>query len=154
MARNGTAGEPSGRIRRWACDPHAPTMPPGYKIPGLTECCQVMSSLTLHDFDPLATHPFTNSSGLAPQPLTPSQYPYPVPSPPRNAIISPSSFPPIQSPQPRRPSHSKSSSGKTKPIFVPFRQDCSSPDLGDILSKKKSPSSFDSKLSSSPGKSA
>ncbi|KIM80795.1 hypothetical protein PILCRDRAFT_822073 [Piloderma croceum F 1598] len=113
--------------------------------------------MSFDNFDPLATHPFTNTSGLAPQPLQPSKYPYPISTPPHNvnsksdASTSPPSSPPIHSPRPRRGSPSKPSSGQTKPIFVPFRQDRSSPDLGDILSKKKSPSSFDSKLSSSPG---
>jgi len=121
-----------------------------------------MSSLTFDNFDPLATHPFTNTSGLAPLPPNPSKYPRPIShivnykiETSTSPIFSPPhSSSPIHSPRPQRGSPSKPSNGQTKPIFVPFRQDRSSPDLGDILSKNKSPSSFGSKLSSSPGKSA
>ncbi|KAH9926112.1 uncharacterized protein B0H18DRAFT_1094744 [Fomitopsis serialis] len=56
-------------------------------------------------FDPLATHPFTNNSGLLPKPTAPS--------------------------------HTKSTSSGPKPIFVPFRPERSSPELDDILLKKR-----------------
>ncbi|KAF8894693.1 hypothetical protein BD779DRAFT_1783321 [Infundibulicybe gibba] len=107
----------------------------------------------LASFDPFATHPFTNNSGVLAQPPRPSQYPIPIPSPhhrqnhfPTSFSTSPSSptnnqgvSPPVKSPQPRRTQASsppKAASSPPQPIFVPFRQATSSPDL---ILKKKSP---------------
>ena len=39
-----------------------------------------MSHSVLASFDPLAVHPFTNTSGLLPKPTPPSQYPRSLPS--------------------------------------------------------------------------
>ncbi|TFK42975.1 hypothetical protein BDQ12DRAFT_677118 [Crucibulum laeve] len=110
----------------------------------------------LASFDPFATHPFTNNSGLAPRPPLPSQYPIPIPSPRAqvyypssngdysdNMSASPSSPPSTQSsppgvysPQPRRRAPgSPHSHSPAQPIFVPFRQESSSPDL--VLKKKR-----------------
>ncbi|RDB24107.1 hypothetical protein Hypma_008726 [Hypsizygus marmoreus] len=109
----------------------------------------------LDSFDPLATHPFTNNSGLAPDPPMPSQYSIPIPSPripthlptfssSPGTSSSPSSQPStspdtrLKAPQPRRitaPPTSRSS--VARPIFIPFRQETSSPDL---VLRKKSPS--------------
>ncbi|KZT74010.1 hypothetical protein DAEQUDRAFT_284947 [Daedalea quercina L-15889] len=96
-------------------------------------------------FDPLATHPFTNNSGLLPKPAAPSQFPHPIPAPLKAdaaTVLVPSTPHSIRAPQPRKaPSPSKSSahstSGGPKPIFVPFRPERSSPELDDILLKKK-----------------
>lgn len=54
--------------------------------------CEVTGSIYIHwtmstksplpqSFDPFATHPFTNNSGVMPLPPPPSKYPYPLPSP-------------------------------------------------------------------------
>ena len=95
-------------------------------------------------FDPLATHPFTNNSGLLPKPVAPSQFPRPIPAPLRAdaATVPVPSTNAIHAPQPRKvPSPSKSSARMTssgpRPIFVPFRPERSSPELDDILLKKK-----------------
>lgn len=104
----------------------------------------------LSSFNPFATHSFTNNSGLAPQPPKPSKYPHPIPSPPH--LVAPQTLSqPMKSPQPQR---GGSRNAPTKPIFVPFRQDNSSPELGDILSKNRSPSSLQSNLSIMSGKSS
>ncbi|KZP20777.1 hypothetical protein FIBSPDRAFT_861215 [Athelia psychrophila] len=91
-----------------------------------------MSSNHLSAFDPFATHPFTNNSGLVSRPAKPAQYqahpsraPHSAPTPAQAA------------PQPRRPPHAKPTGPlPTQPIFVPFRQDNSSPDLDAILKKR------------------
>ncbi|KAF5324503.1 hypothetical protein D9611_004288 [Ephemerocybe angulata] len=94
-------------------------------------------------FDPFATHPFTNNSGLVPASPQPSQYLMPTPSrgarPAYHSQFSyatsqsssgastPSSHPttPMYSPRPQA----------AKPIFTPFqRSDTSSPEL--VLKKK------------------
>ncbi|KAG9226435.1 hypothetical protein CCMSSC00406_0003314 [Pleurotus cornucopiae] len=95
-------------------------------------------SSLLDSFDPFATHPFTNISGVIPQPPAPSRYA--IPQRPRastsqtsSAASSPSSSqgssPTLQSPQPR-----PFASSPPQPVFVPFRQESSSPDL--VLKKK------------------
>ncbi|KAH9923930.1 uncharacterized protein BXZ73DRAFT_103664 [Epithele typhae] len=90
-----------------------------------------MSHSVLSSFDPLATHPFTNNSSA------------PSSSPPR---------PPDARPQPKRAAPAPSAKGYArhgqpapKPIFVPFRPDRSSPDLEDILLKKKFADAFQGK---------
>lgn len=94
-----------------------------------------MSQSALASFDPLATHPFTNNSGLMPKPVAPSKYPHPVPSIlPTHAAHAV----PMHAPQPKRsPQTAQSGRGARGPIFVPFRPERSSPDLDDILLKKK-----------------
>ncbi|KAI0928036.1 hypothetical protein AcV5_005730 [Taiwanofungus camphoratus] len=106
-----------------------------------------MSQPVFSSFDPLATHPFTNNSGLMPKPTPPSQVPHPIPSPLRalsgGSSLTPGQIPSLpahsmHAPQPKRaPSGSKASSGAPRPIFVPFRPERSSPELDDILLKKK-----------------
>ncbi|KDQ59506.1 hypothetical protein JAAARDRAFT_33082 [Jaapia argillacea MUCL 33604] len=114
-----------------------------------------MSNSVLASFDPFAVHPFTNSSGLMAPPPPPSQFPRHPPSPPQHATegahstaptsppVSPSSSPippaTIHAPRPRRANSPPqvSSTSPPKAIFVPFRPERSSPDLGDILVKKK-----------------
>ncbi|EPQ58413.1 hypothetical protein GLOTRDRAFT_110188 [Gloeophyllum trabeum ATCC 11539] len=109
-----------------------------------------MSHPVLASFDPFAVHPFTSNKGLAPKPPQPSGYPAPIPTPSMlvpsaAAPVSPSSSPPssqttVHAPRPRRansPGSSGSSTLRQQPIFVPFRPERSSPDLGDILLKKK-----------------
>ena len=112
-----------------------------------------MSNSVLSSFDPLATHPFTNNSGLLPKPVAPSQYPHHVPSskahphahaPAQGPIILTTT--PVHAPQPKRalPPKANSHSGP-KPIFVPFRPERGSPDLEDILLKKKFSDAFQGK---------
>lgn len=120
-------------------------------------------SQILNSFDPHAVHPFTNGSGLAPQPPRPSQFPIPIPPPRRPSAFSPtySQYPdeykqsppssspnssvssnspssPVYAPQPqRRPTSAsppRSQTAPSQPLFVPFRQETSSPDL--VLKKK------------------
>ena len=110
-----------------------------------------MSNSVLSSFDPLATHPFTNNSGLLPKPAAPSQFPHPVPA----SKAHPSHTAPgpiilttthVHAPQPKR-APAKSSSSAPKPVFVPFRPERSSPDLEDILLKKKFADAFQGKAS-------
>lgn len=117
-------------------------------------------SQILESFDPFATHPFTNGSGLMPRPPKPSQYPIPIPSPRQTSTFSSSYSPPTSqsastsptssmtscspsspptAPQPRRHPTSTSpprfpTSSSQQPIFVPFRKETSSPDL--VLKRK------------------
>ncbi|PIL30512.1 hypothetical protein GSI_07212 [Ganoderma sinense ZZ0214-1] len=113
-----------------------------------------MSNTVLSSFDPLATHPFTNNSGLLPKPVAPSQYPRHVPSskalphahtPAQGPIILTTT--PMHAPQPKRalPAKTSSHSSAPKPIFVPFRPERGSPDLEDILLKKKFSDAFQGK---------
>ena len=99
-----------------------------------------MTHSVLSSFDPLATHPFTNNSGLLPKPAAPSKYPLPIPTSRTSAQTSSSSTP-IHAPQPSRSPptsrSTKSNAGTRGPIFVPFRPERSSPDLEDILLKKE-----------------
>ncbi|EMD34456.1 hypothetical protein CERSUDRAFT_117310 [Gelatoporia subvermispora B] len=102
----------------------------------------MQSPSTLTSFDPLATHPFTNNSGLLPKPVAPSQFPHHVPVAAKSphtssASRAPAHAAPIQSPTPKRGASAKSGPGAAKPIFTPFRPERSSPDLDDILLKKK-----------------
>ena len=109
-----------------------------------------MSNSVLSSFDPLSTHPFTNTSGLLPKPAAPSQYPHAAssskPHPTTHAAPGPIilTTTPVHAPQPKRASPAKSSSG-SKPVFVPFRPERSSPDLEDILLKKKFSDAFQGK---------
>ncbi|KAK7689132.1 hypothetical protein QCA50_007823 [Cerrena zonata] len=98
-----------------------------------------MTHSVLSSFDPLATHPFTNNSGLLPKPAAPSKYPLPLHTARSNAQATSAPIP-IHAPQPSRttPSkNSKSSGGTRGPIFVPYRPERSSPELEDILLRKK-----------------
>ncbi|KAH8108171.1 hypothetical protein BXZ70DRAFT_43669 [Cristinia sonorae] len=111
-----------------------------------------MSHSVLASFDPLATHPFTNNSGLMPKPTPPSQYPLPIPSSAKasSAPSAPSkqNVLPVYAPQPKPAGQQRLSPGKTNtkgPIFVPFRPERSSPDLDDILLKKKVSDAFANK---------
>lgn len=112
-----------------------------------------MSHSVLASFDPLATHPFTNNSGLMPKPAAPSQYPHPIssslkasssPSAPSKQNTMPLHAPKPQSHTQRSSPHKSTAKG---PIFVPFRPDRSSPDLDDILLKKKVSDAFANKQS-------
>ncbi|KAG9223763.1 hypothetical protein CCMSSC00406_0004896 [Pleurotus cornucopiae] len=93
---------------------------------------KMTTSSLLNNFDPFATHPFTNTSGIMPEPPRPSQHTssYPAtayqPSQPSRNLSQ-------QQGTPRSPNGQA-----TQPIFVPFRQDTSSPDLSQILKKKSS----------------
>ncbi|EDR10946.1 uncharacterized protein LACBIDRAFT_315972 [Laccaria bicolor S238N-H82] len=107
----------------------------------------------LDSFDPFATHPFTNNSGVVPQPPQPSLYPIPMPSPrarpnhmsscpvdstpPSFPTNSTQNSPPLRSPIPQKrgPVSPILPSSPTRPIFTPFQREVSSPDL---LLKKKS----------------
>lgn len=83
----------------------------------------------LDSFDPFATHPFTNNSGLKPLPPSPSLSPVLMPS---DLPTSSSSAPNLHTSQPvPLPS---SPQATTPPIFVPYRRDTSSPEL--VLRKK------------------
>ncbi|KAF9452262.1 hypothetical protein P691DRAFT_805145 [Macrolepiota fuliginosa MF-IS2] len=132
-------------------------------------------SQLLDSFDPFATHPFTNGSGLVPQPPKPSQYPIPIPSPRRPSAFSPtysqynedytkpsssssdssvssaSPSSPVYAPQPRRKpvstSPSRSPTSPVQPIFVPFRKDTSSPEL---VLKKKAPATKNASTQAPP----
>jgi len=96
-------------------------------------------------FDPLATHPFTNNSGLLPKPTAPSQFPHSIPAPLKANVataLERSAPNAIRAPHPRKApsatqSSTKSTSSGPKPIFVPFRPERSSPELDDILLKKR-----------------
>jgi len=104
-----------------------------------------MSQPAFASFDPLATHPFTNNSGLLPKPTPPSQFPHPIPSQLRTSYSDSASTPgqpSLHAPQPKLSSSSsksitRSNSNAPRPIFVPFRPERSSPELDDILLKKK-----------------
>ena len=105
-----------------------------------------MTKSLLESFDPFAVHPFTNNSGLLPNPPRPSLYPLPIRSlpncsssqPPSPRSPSPDSFIPIQAPQPHNPSSALLGTftpSPRKPIFVVFKPERSSPELEDILKK-------------------
>jgi len=116
-----------------------------------------MSQSSFASFDPLATHPFTNNSGLLPKPAQPSQFPHPLPSPlsaANTSALTPAqlqALPQMHAPKPKLPSStsksrtSKSGPGASRPIFVPFRPERSSPELDDILLKKKVSDAFANK---------
>ena len=104
----------------------------------------------LGSFDPFATHPFTNGSGLVPEAPQPSEYLMPMPSrSAKPAYYASSSYSYTASPASSGASTPASTHASTpmysprplqqapagKPIFVPFqRSDTSSPDL--VLKKK------------------
>ncbi|THH32981.1 hypothetical protein EUX98_g1204 [Antrodiella citrinella] len=109
-----------------------------------------MSHSILASFDPLATHPFTNNSGLMPKPTPPSQYPLPIPSSQQRQKTAPSAPSkqhtlPMHAPQPMSQRSSPMKNGSRAPIFVPFRPERSSPELDDILLKKKVSDAFSNK---------
>ncbi|TEB36207.1 hypothetical protein FA13DRAFT_1237645 [Coprinellus micaceus] len=97
-------------------------------------------------FDPFATHPFTNNSGLFPNTPQPSQYLMPTPSrggQPPSSYYSSYSYPASQSSsgsstpssQPMTPLYSPRAQPMGQPIFTPFkRSETSSPEL--VLKKK------------------
>jgi len=110
-------------------------------------------SSALKSFDPHAIHPFTNNNALQryPPPAPPSKYPRPIPSSfdqytagtpahtqaPRQSSSTPNT---IHSPEPRRPialANPQQPSNAVKPIFYTFSQDRSSPELEEILLRKK-----------------
>ena len=109
-----------------------------------------MSNSVLSSFDPLATHPFTNNSAVLPKPAAPSQFAHPVPASAKTSqgtqgpIILATT--PVYAPQPKRPSPAKSGPSGHKPIFVPFRPERSSPELEEILLKKKLADAFQGKV--------
>jgi hypothetical protein len=108
-------------------------------------------SSTLASFNPHAIHPFTNNNALDrfPPPTKPSKYPQPFSSSaqyttpahmqaPRQQSSTPNI---IHSPEPRRAVPQQSSNASRRrcpePIFIPFHQDRSSPELEEILLRKK-----------------
>ena len=109
-------------------------------------------STTLASFNPHAIHPFTNNNAVKryPPPALPSKYPQPIPSSVHRyttgtpahmqAPRQPSSTPnTIHSPEPRRPIGLVKSQqpSNQRYIFTPFQQDRSSPELEEILLRKK-----------------
>lgn len=109
-----------------------------------------MSHIVPASFDPFATHPFTNNSGVPPQPPQPYPYPRPIPStqlaqsayaPPAPSSL-PSAHTPgaaLHAPQPQRasrPQQPTAAAMRQQPVFEPFRLERSSPDLKDVLAKK------------------
>ncbi|TDL27584.1 hypothetical protein BD410DRAFT_835822 [Rickenella mellea] len=103
-----------------------------------------MSTAVPPNFDPFATHPFTNSSGVMPRAPQPHPYPKPVPQStyhnnapamaPSTSIPTPHTPLSVHAPQPLRASPGSQST--KKPVFEPFKLDRSSPDLKDVLAKK------------------
>lgn len=97
-------------------------------------------------FDPFATHPFTNNSGLFPESPQPSQYLMPTPS--RGGKSSSSHYSAYSYPashsssgastpssHPSTPLYSPRAQPMGQPIFTPYRRsEASSPDL--VLKKK------------------
>ncbi|EIN07839.1 hypothetical protein PUNSTDRAFT_126734 [Punctularia strigosozonata HHB-11173 SS5] len=115
-----------------------------------------MTSPNLGSFNPFAVHPFTNGAGVPPQPAQPSPYALhststayartsrtPSSTPSSSPATTPSSTPPSSgSPIVMVPTaHRKrqtSSKPQPQPIFEPFRPDGrASPELGDIVTKRK-----------------
>ncbi|KAL0953466.1 hypothetical protein HGRIS_004698 [Hohenbuehelia grisea] len=82
------------------------------------------SSPLLNNFDPFATHPFTNNSGVMPEPPKPSHLP--------NASPYPRAQP--QSPN-GQPTNGQPQKQAQKGVFTPFRPD-NAPDLHQVLKKK------------------
>lgn len=114
-----------------------------------------MSQIVPSSFDPFATHPFTNNSGIPPQAPQPYPYPRPIPSAhqqqqqanagkpnPAQASSLPTAQTPMtmHAPQPQRarPNASGTPAQTRQPVFEPFKLDRSSPDLKDVLAKKSS----------------
>lgn len=114
-------------------------------------------SSSLKHFNPFDTHPFTNNNALEryPPPAKPSQYPRPIPpsvaqytaGTPAHMQQAPRQSAPntIHSPEPRRPiplvnpqqSTNPSHQRHPKQVFTLFTQDRSSPELEEILLRKK-----------------
>ena len=111
----------------------------------------------LKDFNPFDTHSFTNNNVLNrhPLPTGPSKYPLPIPSSisqyttgtpahmqtPRQSSSTSGT---IHSPEPRRPiplvnaqQPSAAAHQRQKQIFYTWQQDRSSPELEEILLRKK-----------------
>lgn len=122
----------------------------------------IMSKSIPPTFNPHANHYFTSngSSATSPQEAYYDENPYiPIPSPhttspswshnsgpftaphPSSIIPSSTQFSPMHAPPPRLASKPAQPS-TSPPIFVPFRPDKSSPELRDVLSKKKSASAW------------
>jgi hypothetical protein len=106
----------------------------------------------LDSFNPFITHPFTNnnalnSSQLPAKPSDPRSIPsssaqYTAGAPAQMQTTRQSSATPstIHSPQPTRPialAKQHSAQRHQKPIFTPFQQDRYSPELEEILLRKK-----------------
>ena len=93
----------------------------------------------LDSFDPFATHPFTNNSGLEPPPPLPSSYPSSIsPTQSINSLSSESRTPSFSKLQ-KQPVSPPSSPQANAPIFVLFRAesvDTSDLELDLILKKK------------------
>lgn len=116
-----------------------------------TRIATIMSNPLLSSFDPFALHPFTaGTSQTSPStqrpPHSPSSYDSSAAKKPSVAKAIPSSHPPvpvIQSPQPQLASGiSPPSSSASQPIFTPFKLDRASPELSDVLAKKKKSPAF------------
>jgi protein N-terminal glutamine amidohydrolase len=107
-------------------------------------------------FNPFIVHGFTNNNAVEHNqpPPQPSKYPRPIPSSAtqylagtpahlQNHPRQPSSNNNIiHSPEPRRPitlakSQQSANQRRREPVFVPFHQDRSSPELEEILLRKK-----------------
>ena len=102
-----------------------------------------MSRTVPASFDPFATHPFTDGSGLTPK--APQPYPYPRPIPTSQSqqqfytTQQPSSVPSQQTPMSfhaPQPVRAQQVPPTAHHVFETFKLDRSSPDLQDILSKK------------------
>lgn len=127
-----------------------PPHPPTYLLHALT-----MTQSNLLNFDPLATHHFTNGNAVqhCQPPPQPSKYPRPIPSSATQYLAGipahmqtprqPSSTNnTIHSPEPIRPiplakSQPSCSQRRREPVFTTFQQDRSSPELEEILLRKK-----------------
>ncbi|KAH7922830.1 hypothetical protein BV22DRAFT_987352, partial [Leucogyrophana mollusca] len=100
----------------------------------------------LGSFNPFASHPFTNGSGIIPPPPIPSAYALPTKMPGKEDITAheardsgASKAPPpvavshiptsIQAPKPRRHIHRSLPNQCTEPVFIPFRPEKASPEL-------------------------
>lgn len=113
----------------------------------------------LSSFDPFAVHPFTNYSGPSQhgkQPLPPNQMhilPHPstltldgpaVPSYQQTQFSAAQSSNRVYHPAPAPVGYQSQAcqtysgpASSARPIFVPFRQETSSPDLSDVLRRKR-----------------
>lgn len=124
----------------------------------LLQTLAMAQSTTLEQFNPFTTHPFTNNNVVDrhPAPAPPSKYPRPIPSsatqyttgtPAHMQSPKQSSYTNniIHSPEPRRPIPlanaqqpvNATRQGYPKPIFTRFQQDRSSPELEEILLRRK-----------------
>lgn len=107
-----------------------------------------MDQSALKSFNPFITHPFTNNNALKsnPLPAKPSDQPRSIPSSAAQysanapGQIQRQSSTTIHSPQPSRPitlAKQQSVQRHPKAIFTTFQQDRYSPELEEILLKKK-----------------